>query len=150
MCLSAGLEVNKALLVAFSRDDALALIEVDVRPVEPYQFAHTDAGRGKKIYHRQVAFVVAVVAQGLHLLVADGTLHPRAGLHLMDSSHRTLDDIVFLFQPGEERGEDAADVINRNTRRLPFLLEIREVITDVLSGEVQQAARHVVQQMADS
>lgn len=149
MCFGAGIEVNEALLVAFSRDDTLALVEVDVRPVQPHKFSYTDTRRGEEVDHRQVALVVAVVAQGLHLLVADGALHPRPRLHLMDPAHRTLDDIVLLLQPREERRKDSTDVIYCNARRLPFLLEVGEVIADVLCGEVQQAARHIVQQMAD-
>ena len=99
MCLGAGIEVNDALFVAFSRDDTLTLVEVDVRPVESDKLSNAYARRGEEVYHCQVALVVAVVAQGLHLLIADSALHSCAGLHFVYSSHRTLDDIVFLFQP---------------------------------------------------
>ena len=83
--LGAGVEVDGTLLVALARDDALALLKVDVGYIEPHQLAHAHAGGGQHVYNGEVAGARAAVAQALHLLVCEHLLENLRHLDAVDA-----------------------------------------------------------------
>ena len=61
--LRAGIEIDNALLVTLSEDNALALVEINIFTVKFHQFTHTHPGRSQKVNHCQVAGIGANVTQ---------------------------------------------------------------------------------------
>ena len=75
------------------------------------QFTHTNARGRKNVYKGKVSFVGATIPQLLQLLVRKHLLNKRICLNLVDTSNGTFGNIIFIFQPCKEAGEDASHVV---------------------------------------
>ena len=69
MDFSAGIEIDDPLLVALSKHNALAFIEVHIRAIELYEFPYSHSGGRKQVNHCQVSDVLAVIPENLHILI---------------------------------------------------------------------------------
>ena len=99
-------KVHLSLFITLAKHDALSAFKIHITAVELYQFTDADASRGQKINHGKVTCIVAVVAHKLQRFIRIGFFYRFSGLDLMNPPHRTLYNIVLVFQPSEERGED--------------------------------------------
>ena len=112
MNLGPCVEINHPFFVSFSKDNALTLVEIDIRPIELNQFTDPHSGRRQQINDCKVTDILAVIPQDFHILVRDGLLYLLAGFYLMNATDGAFHDKVLIFQPGEERREDSADVVD--------------------------------------
>ena len=99
MYLGAGIEIDAALLVAFSGYDALSVLEVYVFAVETHKFAHAHSGRSQKVDDCEITRALAIVSHYFKRLVGIGLFDCFADLYLVDAAYRALDDVVFVFEP---------------------------------------------------
>lgn len=150
MDFGAGVEIDFALLVALARDDALPMNEVDVFAVEAHQLADTHSRGGQQVDDGEVAAVAAVVAHDFQMLVRVGFFYGFPDFHLVDAAHRTFHDVVLVFEPGEEGGENAPDVIDGNFGDALVLLIIVEVLAQVVGGDVRNAPVDFVERILQS
>ena len=106
-----SIEIDHTLFIAFSKNNTLAFIEVDILPIEFDQFTHTHTGRGKQIYDCKVSNIFTVVTQGFKILISENFFYLCARFNFMDSSDWALYNIVFLFKPRKEGGEYTTDIV---------------------------------------
>ena len=110
--LGSGIEIDFALLVAFSEDYTLTFVEVQVVAVHSDEFSDSHSGGGEQVYEGKVPNFCAVVAELFELLVSYYLFHQSVGAHFVDSAYRAFEYEVFIFKPGEETGKDPANVVN--------------------------------------
>lgn len=103
MCLGASIEVNDALFVAFSETIHSRWLKLICPSGSSDKLSNAYARKARNViiaksrllsqWSRKVSISSSLMACS----------HPCAGLHFVYSSHRTLDDIVFLLQPSRRR-----------------------------------------------
>ena len=121
--LGPGIEINHPFFVTLAEDNALTLVEIDIRPIEFDQFTDTHSGRGKQVNDGKVTDILAVVPQDFHIFVRDGLLDLFAGFHLVDAADRAFHAEILVLQPGEEGREDPSNVVNGDLAGFVLLLE---------------------------
>ena len=114
MDLGAGVKINHAFLAALAEDHALPFFKIDVFTVKQHQFPHAHSRGCQKIYQGEIPQCFAVVAHGFQSFIRIGFLDGGRGFYLVDTAHRTFQNKVFILQPREEAGKNAADVVDRH------------------------------------
>lgn len=145
--LGSGVKVNRALLVPLSEDDALPVFKVDVRNVQMHQLAHAHSGGGEHIDHGQVAQMGTAIPHHLHRLVGIGFLDGLIGADLVDAADRAFEDIVFVLQPCEKAGQNAANVVDIAAAAPTGLLVIRQILAQIVRCDVHDALVDAPQQL---
>lgn len=133
MNFRSGVEIDFAFLVAFSEDYALAFLEVKVAAVHPYEFSDSHSGGGEQVYEGEVSDFRALVTELFELFVIYGFFYQCVSAYFVDSAYRAFEYEVFIFEPGEETGEDAPYIVNGDFTEMAFFLILSEISTNVIS-----------------
>lgn len=106
-----GIEINDPFLTPFSENNAFPFIEVDVIAVKGNHLTNTHSRGRKKVYHRKIADIAAVVPHDFQCLVGVSFLDHFCCFYLVNPAHRTFHDVVLVFKPRKVAGQNAADII---------------------------------------
>ena len=131
--LGSGIEINLTLLVAFSEDYTLTLVEVQVVAIHSDEFSDSHSSGGEQVYEGKIPDFCAVVAELFELLVSYGFFYQSVSAHFVDSPYWAFEYEVFIFKPREEAGEDPANVVNGDFTEMAFLLIFRKISAYVIS-----------------
>lgn len=99
MDFSLCIKIDDAVLIALAVYDALPIDGVDGVPVQRDEFAYAHAGRAQQVDQGKVSGQPAVIAKNLNDFIAIRFLNGLWGLDPFNASDRTLDDMVFIFEP---------------------------------------------------
>ena len=133
MDFGSGIEIDLTLLVAFSEDYALTLVEVQVVAVHSDEFSNSHSSGGEQVDESKVSDFCAVVTELFELFVCYGFFYQSVGAYFVDSTYWAFEYEVFVFKPGEETGEDPANVVNGDFAKVTFFLIFRKIRADVIS-----------------
>ena len=112
MNLRSSIKVYFSLFVALAENDALPFLKIDVISIQLDQLSHAHTGGGKQVDDGKIAGVFAMIPHDFQRFIRIGFFYGFASLDLMNPAHRTLQDQIFILQPGKEAGQDAADVVH--------------------------------------
>ena len=104
-------KVDSPFFIPFSQDDALPAVKINIRPVQVYQFSHTDPGGDQEIDDRQVSGMAALIPQALQILVSQSLFYKLSCFDFVDAAHRTFGNIVLILQPDEERRHNVPNIV---------------------------------------
>ena len=127
-----GVEIDFAFLVAFSEDYALAFVEVQVGAVHSHEFSYSHSGGGEQVNEGKVSDFCAVVAELFELFICYGFFYQSVRAYFVDSAYRAFEYEVFVFEPGEEAGEDPPYVVDGDLAKMSFLLVFCKIGADVI------------------
>ena len=133
MDLGSGIEIYFTLLVAFSENYALTFVEVQVAAVHSDEFSNSHSGGGEQVNEGKVSDFCTVVTELFELFICYGFFYQSVGSYFVDSAYRAFEYEVFIFKPGEEAGEDPANVVNGDFTEMVFLLIFRKISAYVIS-----------------
>ena len=109
-----GIEINDPFLTSFSENNAFPFIEVDVIAVQGNHLTNTHSRGRKKVYHRKIADIAAVVPHDFQCLVGVGFFDYLCRFYFVDSAYRAFYDVVLVLKPRKVAGQNAADIIYRD------------------------------------
>ena len=99
MDFSLCVKIDDAVLISLAVYDALTIDGVDRAPVQRDKFAHTHARGAQQVDQGKVSGRPAVITKNLNDFIAIRFLNGLWGLDPFNASNRTLDDMVFSFEP---------------------------------------------------
>lgn len=99
MDFSLCVKIDDAVLISLAVYDALTIDGVDRAPVQRDKFAHTHARGAQQVDQGKVSGRPAVITKNLNDFIAIRFLNGLWGLDPFNASNRTLDDMVFIFEP---------------------------------------------------
>ena len=74
--------------------------------------------------------MLATSAELFDIFVGDDRFHGLGCFNFMNASHRALQDVVFLFEPGKEAGDVPADIVNGRFAAVVNALVIDQILSN--------------------
>ena len=136
MDLRPGIKVDKPFFVAFSEHYTLSFIEVDVITVERDHLANTHPRGREKINNSQISCRSAAIPHLLQRLIRISVLDNLSCFDFVNPANRAFHNKVFIFQPREETGQNAPDIIYRDFAGFPLDLIARQVLAEIIASIV--------------
>lgn len=144
-----GIKINRAFLVSLSENDALPVFKINVGDIQMHQFSYAHPGGRKHIDHSQIAQMGTAVPHHLHGLVGIGFLDGLVGADFVNSADGAFEDIVFVLQPCEKAGKNAANIVDIAAAASASLLIIRQILAQIVRCDMHDALIEGMQQLGD-
>ena len=139
MNLGPSVKIHNPFLVALTQNNAFPIFKINIISVQQDHFANTNPRRREHINHRDIPQLRTPITHLLQRFVRISLLDTNCRFDLVDSPHRTLQNVILVFKPTEKARKNPPNIIHRHLAQILALLITCQVIPQVIGLDILDA-----------